>query len=602
MRDTILHTLGTMHGYTAKVVLRLMAPVIAPREVLVKSEETKKMKTRILLRYTLGACCVVATTGCGLLLFELGESRPFPLFFLPILFSAWFLGRGPALLATGLSSTAIQYFFIPPVWSFSIQHPTDLGSQIIFITEGIIVTFFAAAKKHCEEELEHRVAERTIQLKAANQGLEMEIAERKEVEIALEQEHRIVQLLRIVAEAANSATTIDQALQSALNHVCAHLGWPLGCAYRVQAATKFELSSTGVWYIKDATRFEEFRKLMDASVIRGGQKWIGRAVQTKQAIWLEDVGYDVNLSRTEAAKTSGIETSLIVPVFMSQAVVAVLEFFSTETNKPDDRLIDAIQQVGIQLGRVFERDEAQKRMRAHERLATIGRTAAVLAHEIGNALNGMAMAVHLLRQEFPNDKEPSGDVPFSLQALSSEINRLTSLVENYRSVGRPHEIELEPTDLSELVQEVLALEGSSYARRGTEIALDWPSDLPRIMADSGKIKQLLLNLCRNAVEAMPEGGRLTVKAFVAQGCLHLHIIDTGVGIPEGVNIFEPFVSTKSSGTGLGLMIAKQIVLAHQGTISHASARGKGTVFQLTFPLCIPESKTVGSLYTLPHAL
>jgi len=175
-------------------------------------------------------------------------------------------------------------------------------------------------------------------------------------------------------------------------------------------------------------------------------------------------------------------------------------------------------------------------------------------------------------------------------------------VENYRSVGRAQEIDLEPTDPLELVQEVLAFEGSSYARRGIEIALDWPADLPRIMADSGKIKQLLLNLCRNAVEAMPNGGRLTVNAFVAKGCLHLHIVDTGVGIPEGVNIFEPFVSTKSSGTGLGLMIAKQIVLAHQGTISHSSAPGKGTIFQLTFPLCIPESKTVGSFSTLPQTL
>lgn len=537
-----------------------------------------------ILGYILATLAVVVTAACGLLLFQFAESRPFPLFFLPILFSAWLFGRDPGLLATGLSAAAIQYFFIPPVWSFAIHRPVDLGSQIIFIAEGIIITLFAAAKKGDEEDLERRVAERTVQLEGANQRLQIEIDERKRAESTLEREHQIVQLLRVVAEAANSATSIDEALQSTIDHVCTHLGWPLGHAYRVQAP-KPQLVSTGVWYVKDPARFQEFQKSSDALFTPSGLGLISRAIQTKKAIWLEDVVRDPNFLRAEVAKTSGIKTGLAVPVCVSQEVVAVLEFFSTETKESDDRLADAIRHAGIQLGRAFERKDAEVKLRMEERLATIGRTAALLAHEIGNPLAGMAMTIHILKEELSNHEELSGDeILFSVHALSGEINRLASLLQNFRSLAQPQQIELKPTNLCDVAKELLAVERSSYSSHRIQVAVDFPLDLPLIMADQDKLKQVLLNLCRNAIEAMADGGKLTMKAFVSGEHLHLHIIDTGVGILGGIRIFEPFVTTKSEGTGLGLMIVKQIVSAHEGTISYTSERGKGTVFKLTFPL------------------
>jgi len=104
------------------------------------------------------------------------------------------------------------------------------------------------------------------------------------------------------------------------------------------------------------------------------------------------------------------------------------------------------------------------------------------------------------------------------------------------------------------------------------------------MADSEKLKQALLNLCNNAVEAMPQGGTLTLRAHNAEEQVVLEVVDTGLGIPDGVDIFEPFATTKTWGTGLGLVIVRQIVSAHGGTITYASERGKGTVFCLSLPL------------------
>ena len=131
-------------------------------------------------------------------------------------------------------------------------------------------------------------------------------------------------------------------------------------------------------------------------------------------------------------------------------------------------------------------------MRAQERLATIGRTAAVLAHEFGHALNGTSMAIDILRQELADDKEPSQDVIFSLRAVSNEINRLVSLVHNFRSIARPQHIELKPTDLAGLAKEVMALEGSSYVSQAINVTLDCPSDLPRITAHSERKTRGLL--------------------------------------------------------------------------------------------------------------
>jgi signal transduction histidine kinase len=110
-----------------------------------------------------------------------------------------------------------------------------------------------------------------------------------------------------------------------------------------------------------------------------------------------------------------------------------------------------------------------------------------------------------------------------------------------------------------------------------------------ITADGEKLKQVLLNLCKNAAEAMPQGGTLTVRVHNSGEQVSLEVIDTGVGIPAGVNIFEPFTTTKSEGTGLGLAIVQQIVAAHGGAITYTSEPGKGTVFRLTLPLS-PASK------------
>jgi signal transduction histidine kinase len=141
-----------------------------------------------------------------------------------------------------------------------------------------------------------------------------------------------------------------------------------------------------------------------------------------------------------------------------------------------------------------------------------------------------------------------------------------------------------------VVQEVFAAEIAQYTERGVSVEQDLSPDLPLVRADGDKLRQVFLNLCKNAVEAMPQGGKLIVRARDSGGQIIAEVVDTGVGIPVGVNIFEPFVTTKSEGTGLGLPIVRQIVAAHGGTLTYTSEPGKGTTFAVTLPLALPEEE------------
>jgi two-component system sensor histidine kinase HydH len=145
-------------------------------------------------------------------------------------------------------------------------------------------------------------------------------------------------------------------------------------------------------------------------------------------------------------------------------------------------------------------------------------------------------------------------------------------------------IELRQIDVVLLIREVLLSEAAHYAKLGIRIEEQLPKKLPLVEADAVKLKQLLLNLFRNAAEAMSGGGTLTVRAHRDKADLIIEVKDTGVGIPEGMNVFELFKTSKPMGTGLGMAIVNDIVSAHHGAITYTSQPEAGTTFQIRLPL------------------
>jgi signal transduction histidine kinase len=238
---------------------------------------------------------------------------------------------------------------------------------------------------------------------------------------------------------------------------------------------------------------------------------------------------------------------------------------------------------------MIERQRAQEKLRHSQRLAAIATAAAKLAHEIGNPLNGLATTVQILERSLGKQQPLAEELLSStVQDLKQEINRLQSLLQGWRALARPQQLNLQPTFLATLIAEVLRPQVPYYVERGIQLEQIFSPEFPLVIADQEKLAQVLLNLCKNAVEAMPQGGTLTLRGCSMEAHVLLEVSDTGVGIPEGLNIFEPFTTTKEAGTGLGLAIVQQIVAAHQGTIIYTSTPSQGTTFTITLPTAAQE--------------
>lgn len=236
-----------------------------------------------------------------------------------------------------------------------------------------------------------------------------------------------------------------------------------------------------------------------------------------------------------------------------------------------------------------ERRNAEEKLRQSERLAAISVAAAKLAHEIGNPLNGMSTTVQILERYLSRKKQLTDETLTStMQDLKQEIERLRSLLQGWRALARPQPLMMQPVSLPTVVAEVLRTQAFYYREYGVTVEQTFPPQLPWIMGDREKLTQALLNLCKNAVEAMPHGGSLTIHGNSTGSQVSLAISDTGIGVPQELNILEPFTTTKEAGTGLGLAIVQQIVAAHGGELTYTSTPGQGTTFILSLPIATEE--------------
>lgn len=233
---------------------------------------------------------------------------------------------------------------------------------------------------------------------------------------------------------------------------------------------------------------------------------------------------------------------------------------------------------------ISEKTRLQNQLIENGRLAAIGSTAAKIGHELANPLNGMSLTIQLLEQRLNRLSDGAGtQLAPTVKRLKDEISRLQKLVGEFATISRKEKYAFRPVNLMQLIEDIVDLQAPQLARNGIEIKTSLPRDLPVMSMDGDKIKQALLNLVKNAAEAMPQGGRVTIQVETANDTVIFEITDTGEGIPLDIDAFEPFVTTKKEGTGIGLVIVRQILTAHDGKISYRSTPGKGTTFRIELP-------------------
>ncbi len=237
--------------------------------------------------------------------------------------------------------------------------------------------------------------------------------------------------------------------------------------------------------------------------------------------------------------------------------------------------------------------EREQRLRRSEQLAAVGKMAAQITHEIRNPLTSIGLNAELLADDFADGNAEAAKIA---QAIVKEVDRLTDITEQYLRFARLPEPRLEPIELSAMVTGLHGFLQEELGRRGVAVSLALAEGLPKVMADDNQLRQVLLNLIRNASEAMAEkppgernlsiATRLIVDSPSSARTVAVDIIDNGPGIPKERHrqIFEPFFTTKKGGTGLGLALSLEVISRHGGKILLQSPPGSGSGTKFTVEL------------------
>lgn len=255
----------------------------------------------------------------------------------------------------------------------------------------------------------------------------------------------------------------------------------------------------------------------------------------------------------------------------------------------------------IHLEDITEKRRREAQLRRAESLASLTTLAAGVAHEIKNPLGSISIHIQLLQRAVRRDgacvdPEFPAMVDRHLGVVTEEVERLNRIVVDFLFAVRPMEMELRETDPAALLREVAEFISPEAEQAGIEIDLSIPDGMPAVLLDRRHMKQAILNLAKNAMAAMHSGGRLGFGLSGGDEAVRIMVSDTGIGMQPDVvaRIFEPYFTTKETGTGLGLTITFKIVREHRGEIAVDSAPGKGSVFTITLPVPQREKRFLPS--------
>jgi two-component system NtrC family sensor kinase len=236
------------------------------------------------------------------------------------------------------------------------------------------------------------------------------------------------------------------------------------------------------------------------------------------------------------------------------------------------------------LGIERELQKTQQALLQSEKLAAMGRLTSQIAHELNNPIYGIMNTLELLKTEI----SPESKRRKILELALSETQRLAEMLRNMLSFSKPEEEKRRPVKMNELIGGILLVMEKQMRESNIKVETALDDEIPEVMASTNQMRQVMLNMLKNAKEAMPKGGTLTVKTSKEVNKVLIHIQDTGVGIPEEIRdkIFEAFFTTKQKvkGVGLGLSVCYGIIKDHGGEIKVESEEEKGTTFTISLPL------------------
>jgi len=243
---------------------------------------------------------------------------------------------------------------------------------------------------------------------------------------------------------------------------------------------------------------------------------------------------------------------------------------------------------------ITEKKIRELQLRQAESLAALTTLSAGIAHEIKNPLASIDIHIQLLNREIERfDPEQMKNIKNFLAIVKEEIDRLNSIVQDFLFAVRPMSMSMSSENINNIVREMMDFLKYELMDADIEVVLKLDEDIPEVMVDPKYLKQALLNIVKNSIEAIKEGGEIKIKTEETQdGDVVVHIIDNGEGIPKELmgKIFEPYFTTRKSGTGLGLVIVYKIIKELGGDIKVKSEPGKGATFSIMLPVIEKKKK------------
>lgn len=283
-----------------------------------------------------------------------------------------------------------------------------------------------------------------------------------------------------------------------------------------------------------------------------------------------------------AAAAGTRTTDLELPLLTQEGQERIVRFTLSQLDV-DDVAGPAVLAVGADM---TDRLELERRASEAQAMASLATLTAGLAHEVRNPLNAATLQLQLLQRHMAKlaDDELRGRMQQRVRIVDEELERLTKLLDDFLKLARPQRLALSPVDLVVLLNEVQDMHGPAAAERGIELGSVVEHGSVIAQGDRGMLKQVVVNLVVNAMDAIGKDGAITMRCFgQGRSRVVLEVQDTGPGIPESVRnqLFSPFVTTKEAGTGLGLTIVKRIIDRHGGTITVSSPEVGGTLMRLS---------------------
>lgn len=317
------------------------------------------------------------------------------------------------------------------------------------------------------------------------------------------------------------------------------------------------------------------------------------ALRSPEPIVIEDLTRETRFTPSRLLQEHSLVSGMNAIIGGLEGPYGILGAYATEQRSFSEDDANFVQAVANVLAESIARErtetallESQRATQQRERLADIGAITAKVVHDFGNPLAALSMQTQLIiRRAKRGDFEPRDPVLQPAEQILATLRRLEVLVREFTDFARDQRLETVELDVPRFLQDVAALWRPLGAAHGVDLVVEEPAGPVLVFADVEKLRRVLDNLVKNAIDAIEEvpGRVMLCASLLSGGKVKITVEDEGSGIPEGLDVFRLFETTKPEGTGIGLAIAKQLVQAHGGTIDHRPKSPRGTIFEIQLP-------------------